>query len=209
MKYSESVRNSLLVYSTIHGTRLDVDNHLFATNGNGYAWVDGELSDGCTKAYGPYDAVQKVLEFELTDHYAELGAETFHYCLKTKKSEDTLKKSDWESITYSHNKKVADRILRQIEDMKRVDSRYDTYEHIPDKFEIAIRERTGEEWKIYPICEYAKLVTFPDDIKPDWKEALYHFVCWCLDNQNYLDDKYDLPEQIKYLEEAKKRLETL
>ena len=209
MEYSKFVKNSLLVYSTIYGTRLDVDNHFFATNGNGYTWVDGELSDGNTKAYEPYDAIQKVFEFEFTDHYSELGAEIFHYCYKNKKPEDALRKSDWESIIYSHNKKVADKILRQIEDMKKVDSRYDTYEHIPDKFEIAFRERTGEEWKIYPICKYAKLVTFPDDIKPDWKEALYHFVCWCLDNQNYLNEKYNLPEQIKYLEEAKKRLETL
>ena len=126
MKYRESVKNSLLVYSTIHGTRLDVDNHLFATNGNGYEWIDGELSCGCTKAYGPYDAIQKVLEFELTDHCTELGNELFHYCYKNKKSEDTLRKSDWEKIVYSHNKKVADRVLKQIEDMKKVDSRYDT-----------------------------------------------------------------------------------
>ena len=94
MKYRESVKNSLLVYSTIHGTRLDVDDHLFATNGNGYEWIDGELSCGCTKAYGPYDAIQKVLEFELTDHCTELGNELFHYCYKNKKSEDTLRKSE-------------------------------------------------------------------------------------------------------------------
>ena len=36
MKYRESVENSLLVYPTIYGTRLDVDNHLFAINGNVY-----------------------------------------------------------------------------------------------------------------------------------------------------------------------------
>ena len=56
--------------------------------------------------------------------------------------------------------------------------------------------------------EYSKLVTFPDDIKPDWKEALYNFVTWCLENQNYLHEN-NKERQLEFLKNSKNKLEKL
>ena len=58
------------------------------------------------------------------------------------------------------------------------------------------------------VSEYSKLVTFPDDIKPDWKKALYNFVTWCLENQNYLHEN-NKERQLEFLKNSKNKLEKL
>lgn len=50
--------------------------------------------------------------------------------------------------------------------------------------------------KIY-IYNSSLFNNFPDDIKNDWKEALYNFVLWCLDHQDYIDGNKELLREIK------------
>ena len=161
MNYHDTVFTSLLVYPSSFNGRIDVDDHLFATCGNGYEWEDGEL-------------LEKDNPIELT----------------LKKKINTL--------------------LRYVDMTRDINLRYNTYSHISDRMEQSIVERFGDKhsWKVYEISKYSKLVTFPDDIKPDWKEALYNFVTWCLENQNYLHEN-NKERQLEFLKNSKNKLEKL
>lgn len=206
MNYHDTVISSLLLYPELYPSRLEVDNHLFAVIGNGYEWVNGELVEivynpdrqGIDEL-NPYDAIKKHVKFELLESSSGLK--------KQIEINELLKRDS--PLDLALTRKV-NNILKKIEMTKNVETRYNTYCHIPDNKELSIVKRCGEErsWRIYGICDYSALVDFPDDIKPDWKEALYNFILWCLKNQDYLR-KDDRDRQLEYLMNSKNRLEKL
>lgn len=206
MNYHDTVIGSLLLYSDLYPSRLEVDNHLFATIGNGYEWIDGELietvynsdKEGINKL-NPYDTLKRNIKFEFLESPCNLK--------KQIEINELLGKDS--SFDLALVRKV-NNVLRMIDMTEKVETRYDTYCHIPDNKELSIIKRCGEErsWRIYGICEHSALVNFPENIKLDWKEALYHFITWCLENQEYLR-KDDIDKQLELLKESKIRLEKL
>lgn len=201
MNYHDTIVSKLLLYPELYQSRLEADDHLFATIGNGYEWVDGELveivynpdREGIDEL-NPYDAIKKHVEFELLESSSGL---------KRQIEINKFFKRD-SPLDLALTRKV-NNILKKIKMTKNVEERYNTYCHIPDVCEKSIVKRCGEErsWRIYGISKYSALVDFPEDIKPDWKEALYHFITWCLENQNYLR-KDDRGKQLEYLMNSKK-----
>lgn len=203
MNYHDTVIGSLLLYPDLYPSRLEVDNHLFATIGNGYEWIDGELIETVYKEkinrLNPYDTLKRNIKFEF------LGSP----CNLKKQIEINELLGKDSSFDLALTRKV-NNILRIIDMTEKIEIRYDTYCHIPDNKELSIVKRCGEErsWRIYGISKYSALVNFPEDIKPDWKKALYHFITWCLENQEYLR-KEDIEKQLRYLKNSKNRLENL
>jgi len=47
MNYETTKRTMMDAYPSLFTCEADVLHHLFFVIGNGYEWVDGELSDGC------------------------------------------------------------------------------------------------------------------------------------------------------------------
>lgn len=53
-------------------------------------------------------------------------------------------------------------------------------------------------YRIYPICEYAKILNIPQDVKPDWKEALQEMYEWlCINYNNFSESDKNFIDQIK------------
>lgn len=206
MNYHDTVISGLLLYPRLYPGRLEVDNHLFATIGNGYEWVDGELVETVYNSdiegiheLNPYDTLKRNIKFELLESSSGLK--------KQIEVNELLKKDS--PFDLALTRKV-NNIFKIIDMTEKVNERYNTYCHIPDVHEKSIIKRCGEEhsWRIYRICDYSALVNFPEDIKPDWKEALYNFILWCLENQSYLC-KDNIEKQLEYLRNSKNRLEKL
>lgn len=206
MNYHDTVIGNLLLYPNLYPGRLEVDNHLFATCGNGYEWIEGELvetiynpdKEGIDKL-NPYDTIKKHVKFEFLESSSGLK--------KQIEINELLKRDS--PFDLALTRKV-NNVLKMIYMTEKANKRYDTYCHTPDVQEKSIIKRCGEEhsWKIYEISKYSRLVDFPEDIKPDWKEALYHFITWCLENQRYFM-KNNINKQLGYLMNSKNRLEKL
>lgn len=206
MNYHDTVIGSLLLYPDLYPSRLEVDDHLFATIGNGYEWVDGELvetiynpdKEGIDKL-NPYDTLKRNIKFEFLESPCNLKKQI-------EINELLGKDSSFDSALI----KKVNNVLWIIDMTEKVETRYNTYCHTPDNKELSIIKRYGEKhsWRLYGISRYSALVDFPENIKPDWKEALYHFITWCLENQGYLRDD-DIEKQLEYLINSKNRLEKL
>ena len=60
-------------------------------------------------------------------------------------------------------------------------------------------------FQIYPICEYSLMYETPEDVKPDWKDAILHFINYILIHKELLTDKDESLEYIgKTLEKIKR-----
>jgi hypothetical protein len=89
---------------------------------------------------------------------------------------------------------------------------------IPD---ISFEEWIGksEDRELYPLCEYAKCVNIPDNIKKDWLEKLELALDWAekqesfewltKDYKSYKPKRTNEKEDRKYLQLARKRIKEI
>lgn len=112
MNVKDTVRDCLYNYPRIFKNKWDIYHHLFAVNGNGYEWVNGQLVD---------------------DYYEDEDDEDKEYI-----PQESTVPDDWDSNGREN-------------------------------------DFTPAKDKIYPLCQYAKMLDIPDDIQPDWKEAVKEF----------------------------------
>lgn len=61
-------------------------------------------------------------------------------------------------------------------------------------------------FQIYPICEYSLMYETPEDVKPDWKDAILHFINYILIHKELLTDK---DESLKYIEKTLERIKSI
>lgn len=166
-------------YPALFKTRADCLDHLFCTIGNGYEWVNGEL-------------------ISITEN------------LNNKEIEN-LKTNLVDNTAYQHNKlSLRDEYIYYYNENKK-----NNFENVPEhlrdnyinNFDTAISKIPNDQyykeperykrWSFYinipnkeyvNFCEnYAFLFNYPDNIKPDWLEALNE--CKKL----LTDDGYNLP----------------
>lgn len=138
MNYRNTINTSLEYYPGIFPNRLYVDEHLFATPGNGFKWKKGELVD----VFEP-DSDEYAVDPELDDRYNAYYPDTNH------------------------------------------------------DFGIA--------HVIYPLSEYSAICEIPRNIKPDWAEAILHFVNYALEHKEILSPhKYNY--QVSILKEVKEKM---
>lgn len=169
-------------YPTLFKERVDCLNHLFCVIGNGYEWINGELVEGeCTP-----EEIQ-ILKSRFVDGKA------FQHNKLSLRAESQ----------FYENRNIADGWYERyqmrypdedIEKLKRI--RQNTINKIPDDiyYKQPVRKK---RWYFYwdipgresiDFCEnYAFLFNYPDDIKPDWKEALEE----C--RQLLIEDGFELP----------------
>lgn len=150
MNFESTVRDCLLNYPTIYPTALQVYDHLFCTCGNGYEWKNGELISLGEERHANTipEAISEFMKRRILENYK--------FYSKTEKLLEIFNKENEEYI-------------KQIME---VDNRMHMLD-IPkvDPFAIPSKPSTYE-FKFYPLCEYAKICNIPDDIKPDWLEAV-------------------------------------
>ena len=173
-------------YPTLFKERADCLDHLFCVIGNGYEWVNGELTDGDSEVTQEYinELTSRLVDGKAYQYNKlSLRAESQHY------ENENIAKGWYEEL----HERYPD---MDIEDMKKI--RKKTIEKLPD--DVYYKEPNRKKrWYFYvnipgheyiDFCEeFAFLFNYPDDIKPDWEDAIKE--CRVL----LIEDGFELPER--------------
>ena len=173
MKLKDSVINSIREYPSISGNKLDVYDHLFLTNGNGYDWVNGELIDKYNKRLNII-SIEEAIDKLFNDEFRiDLTTDRmFFYIGELNKEEKVVK----ESLQYDL-KRYAQNVKTIINAEKAVNQ--SLFEIEP----IISLEGLEPECFLYPLCEYSKIMNIPNDIKPDWLEGIKELMDYLLNSE--------------------------
>lgn len=194
----DAVRDSLLMFPTIFKNALDVYDHLFCTNGNGYEWVDGCL------VHNGYKPGDKITVHTIKDAVLETLDHRTDDCYTRNSVEASLMVSGIRAGAV-----VSDGVLNDAKNMlvRRIGS---WFRDIREEIELCYRidERCGDfgvpsesgkysdriykihdyKWKIYPLCRYAMICNIPDDVQDDWLEACKFMLEFIKNNPEYTND---------------------
>ena len=180
MNLKDSVINSMREYPSISGNKLDVYDHLFLTNGNGYDWVNGELiepSNEKPNVISIEEAIDKLFNDEfridlITDRM-------FFYIGELNKEEKVVK----ESLQYD--------LVRYAQDVKTIVNAEKAVNQSLFEIEPIISlDGLEPECFLYPLCEYSKIMNIPDNIKPDWLDGIKELMDYLLNS--------DFPSVVEY-----------
>ena len=164
MNVEKTLRIALLNFPTIFPNAFSVYHHWFCVCGNGYEWENGELISYADYITTVEDAIIKQLEQSLISDWEE-GLVKNILDLYT-----NYKGANVEFISkyiIRHNK----------ETIKYVKMTFDIENRMADfdiRKELELAPNTPIQF--YPISEYSKLYTIPDDIKDDWLYAVKKMV---------------------------------
>ena len=188
MKVQDQLRKSLLNFPMLFPNALSVYDHLFCVIGNGYEWKDGELvhSGEENKRFSNMtvkDAVLALLQEALVDDWKDETSTVRQFA----KAYEPL--DDLSNYIARHGENV-------VENVKGI---FDVENRIKD-FSIptfkGLKFYNGE-FKFYPISKYSAICNIPDDIKPDWLQAIIQFIDIMVANPDRVDDPECLFPEVK------------
>lgn len=160
--FRQTMKDCLLGYPSIFPNPTDVCAHLFAVNGNGYEWIDGELVDpygeekNLTRMKYPF---REEREFEKKFWWVRVIA--------------WFKRSEHES-KFLRDRKLKDNARKA--QMRWVEKNIDAIVDASPVNTYFGSERGGSYVTDHICPEYADGLDFPEDIQRDWAEALYEFL---------------------------------
>lgn len=177
MTVKDTIKQSLLMYPSLFKNKLDVYNQLFLTNGNGYHWLNGELVSDSDYEYiegTEYDVDYnrpKPFSTELAIH------KLFEKVIKNYTNVEYL---DLIEDTLENKAAVISTLLTNNHTLKRLKD--NVIQVLPENIEKAMNDMSvrypkkddilSDRTFLYPLCKYADILNLPDDMKPDWKEAV-------------------------------------
>jgi hypothetical protein len=180
MNLKDSVINSMREYPSISENKLDVYDHLFLTNGNGYDWVNGELIEKYNEKPNIISIEEAIDKLFNDDYRIELTTDRmFFYIGELNKDEKVVK----ESLQYDL-KRYAQNVKTIINAEKAVNQ--SLFEIEP----IISLEGLEPECFLYPLCEYSKIMNIPNDIKSDWLDGIKELMDYLLNS--------DFPSVVEY-----------
>lgn len=182
MSVQEKLKHCLIMYPTIFENRWDVFHHWFIVNGNGYDWVNGQLVDfmdlDCHVEIE--NGIRKIDEQESLDEKRDLS-ELERFAVKVRDVDE----GKWGEV------------LRK----SRIE-RNEKHRNMVRNWEQRSKDFTCTRTKgrnlIYPICEFAQIMNIPDNIQPDWKEAVLEMYNWLLEHKDEIGEK-----NVKYVNQIK------
>ena len=193
MNFQDSLYFSLAAYANIHPNRAAALNHFFCVNGNGYEWVNGQLVDSWDGRPG-----ESLKQHISRTFRARKKRDKFRIKWK-KKHENDPTDSEIDSKIDEILNEALEKMRKAKEadpekferDAKESERRYQeslaAYEEskkwdyaVPDNMEERLQNTDFNNWypmspnKSYGACFYhfTKLLDFPEDIQPDWLDAL-------------------------------------
>ena len=145
MQFPSIFHNALLVY-----------DHLFYVNGNGHEWHNGTLIEPDFKEMTVAECIAQAVQ-----HNYEFVKNPFFVICDVKNPELARKLR-----SNAYNNYVTE-LVEDIHTIMNADK-------LADDFSIPTKRwpYNFEPFRFYPICEYAKCMNIPDDIDPEWKEAI-------------------------------------
>lgn len=167
MTAEQTVKHSLMFYPSITYNKMSAYNHLFATIGNGYEWVDGELVSMDNPSYSKDDydmlklAICHHLESRLSDYELLHVRLDFVRELLTDYIKGTLeweaKYNDMEYYFGEHNYVRADKYVER------------------NPFKMSDRRH----WLLIPptiLSQYTAIAKMPEYVNDDWMAAIDEFL---------------------------------
>ena len=184
MKVELTIQNMFNKYPTLFKERADCLDHLFCCIGNGYEWKNGELvqifSDGnldinhlqsCLVDGKAYQHNKLSLRAESQRYEDERIAEGWYETYVEKYPDEDI--DELKQIRQRMINRLPDDVYYREPIRKK---RWYFYVNIPGREDIDFYE------------DFAKLFNYPDNIKPDWKEAIEE--CRRL----LIEDGFELPD---------------
>ena len=149
MTIKDTIKSMIIMHPRLFPTKLSVYDHLFLTNGNGYRWENGELiSEDDEENCSIDDGLEALFDNELQYDFLE------DYLNATTDSEDIIN-------YFKRRNKEKLELAKIIINYEKI---------INEKLYIT------NDVVLYPLCEYAKILNIPNDIKDDWKDAIKEFL---------------------------------
>lgn len=147
-------------YPSLFVDEADVLDHLFFTIGNGYEWVEGQLVDVCEERDDQYvertqkkriERAHKRLADALNDHGEDCSLVPYYR----------------EELALAKKSPAAQRTAERRQRLQRAKNPIGN-----KRTQVYILDKDGKLKRyVYPICEYAYIVSIPDDVQPDWFKA--------------------------------------
>ena len=149
MTVKDTIKSMITMHPRLFSTKLSVYDHLFLTNGNGYKWENGQLiSKDDEENCSIDDGLEALFNDELQYDFLE------DYLNVTTDSEDIIN-------YFKRRNKEKLELVKVIINYEKI---------INEKLYIT------NDVVLYPLCEYAKILNIPNDIKDDWKDAIKEFL---------------------------------
>jgi hypothetical protein len=191
MNLEEQIYYSCAAYSMIHPNRAAVLNHLFCVIGNGYEWENGELVECCgdttTKSGRRLSLKASINQvFRNRRKHAEFTRrEARRWKREEKKNPDKAldgkldklieaavaaerKAREADPEAYEAKKKKQEAEWAATRKKWKAEQRWEY--RVPTDIEKRVKDTKFDHW--YPVCEYSRMVTFPDDVKDEWLDAI-------------------------------------
>lgn len=197
MDFRNTLYVNLAAYSSIHPNRAAALNHFFCVIGNGYEWTNGELVSASEENQDgtPEQQIFRIFARRRRDNKARAkhaakwksenqedpDAEERIHELLAEAMEDARKAREADPEGYERKRLET---LAELEaSLERREEEKKWEYAIPDNIEERMQTTDGfDRW--YPMCEYSAMVDFPDDVRPDWLEAIIETAELILANPN-------------------------
>lgn len=191
MTLQNNIRESLLYFPTIFDNALDVLHHMYCVIGNGYEWFNGELVEcsGRERSISVKDAIEHNIARRLNSENINSIIESSMLLLDIDKKNPDFKKLS-EALSGRLAKDVT-RVVNMTLDIEHraADFSIATLKDYPDSFTCMVREKNKDcarkkmfAWHLYPLCEYSKLCTIPDDVREDYLAGAEKMIEFIIDN---------------------------
>lgn len=173
MNLKDKVIDSMREYPSISENKLDVYDHLFLTNGNGYDWVNGELIEKYNERLNVISIEEAIDKLFNNESRIDLTTDRmFFYIGELNKEEKVVKESlQYDLVRYAQDvktiinaEKLANQSLFEIEPITSLDG-------------------LKPECTLYPLSNYSKIMNIPDDIKSDWLEGIKELMNYLLNSE--------------------------
>lgn len=153
--YELTLKAALEAYPSLFLDEKDVIHQLFFVNGNGLSWEDGELTDG-----KPIETAVERARASSRDFYQQ--------SLEHAREADIEFYADYwrEKLEHLDEENFAEK-EREREDARR--RGYLADGEGTDCWFVLLDNSLGRV--MYPLCQFAKILHVPDDVKPDWLAA--------------------------------------
>ncbi len=139
----ETTKNLMMdAYPSLFPEEADALHHLFFVLGNGYDWVGGELTENYSDPTGVSPTPAEIIE--------ECKIRRREFLKRTQKQFGDLGGAS----------EYLEKELRIIETSPAEQRQHELR-----------RRKLDYRRKMYPICEYSRILHLPEDIKEDWLEA--------------------------------------
>lgn len=191
MTVKDTLWECLLNFPTIFYNALSVYEHWFCVCGNGYEWENGEL------VHTPYgDSDLEKLHNANTINEAVINNLTYHLVNEWK--DGGINKNflhchtDSEDEIARYVRKENERVITYVKMVMDTENRMKDFS-VPEDPVLGDKNK----FEFYPLCEYSRIFTFPDDVTSDWLRALKQMVDLMEEHKELVEDPENLFPGIK------------